>query len=124
MAITEQSQMTQWFFEVIPEFKAAEGFETRFLIDLGERQFTHLWKILEVVPLQKIVFDWRYMEYEGIGRVSFELEKSPSGCLLRVINDGLESFPQNIPEFSRESGVGGWEFLLQTSLPTFLGKQD
>ena len=32
----------------------------------------------------------------------------------------LEAFPENIPEFKRESGVEGWNYLIKESLKNFL----
>ncbi len=119
-AITEQQQMINWFFEDIPEFSAKVGFETRFRVDTGERQFTHLWKILEVVPNKKIVYDWRYLEYEGSGIVHFELSESASSVMLRVTNKGIESFTAEIAEFSRSSCEAGWSYFLQDSLKNYL----
>jgi len=34
-----------------------------------------------------------------------------------------ESFPDDIPEFSRESGFGGWKFFIKKSLKEFLEKK-
>ena len=53
-AITELKQMLEWFFDNIEEFQPKIGFKTSFSIQSGERTFTHLWEITEVVPLQKI----------------------------------------------------------------------
>jgi len=42
--------------------------------------------------------------------------------MLRLTHQVLEDFPEDIPEFSRESGVKGWEFIIQKSLREFLEK--
>lgn len=122
-AITEHDQLVQWFFDKIPEFRAEVGFETSFLIDLGERQFTHLWKIIDVIPNQKIVYSWRYAEYpEGDGLVSFDLSGDKESTNLTVTASGTETFPQDIPEFKRESGVEGWTYFIQESLKNYLNQ--
>ena len=119
-AITEHDQMVQWFFEEIPDFKAEPGFETQFNISTGERDFNHLWKITTAVPGEKIVYDWRYEGYDGAGIVTFELFDEGGGSRLRLKAEGTETFPQEIPEFKRESGVAGWEYFIQGNLKQFL----
>ena len=47
-AITEPDQMTKWFFENIPDFKPEVGFKTQFNVQSGERNFFHLWEIIDV----------------------------------------------------------------------------
>jgi len=119
-AITEHEQMIQWFFDNIPDFKAEAGFETQFEVDAGERRFNHLWKIIEAVPGRKIVYDWRYEQYSGAGTVTFELLQDGDGSRLRVTNEGIETFTADIPEFERESCVGGWKFFIQGNLKNYL----
>jgi len=115
-AITKQSQMVQWFFENIPEFNPEVGFSTQFLIENEGRQFTHLWKIVEVVPNHKIVYNWSYLEYTGEANVSFELTENEKGSLLTLTNKWLGEFSQDIPEFSRESCLGGWQYFINGRL--------
>ncbi|MGB5238643.1 MAG: SRPBCC domain-containing protein [Flavobacteriaceae bacterium] len=119
-AITDRDQMIQWFFADIPEFKAEKGFYTEFDVDSGERIFRHRWMILEATPPCKIVYHWSYKDMEGEGIVSFDLLKKDKGTLLRLTNTGLDSFPDDIPEFSRESCKGGWEYFIKGNLKNFL----
>ena len=119
-AITQRDQMVEWFFENIPEFRPESGFETTFVIDTGERQFSHLWKIVDAEPGRRVVYDWRYEEYPGVGKVTFEVLPDEAGSRLRVVNEGLETFPDHVPEFSRESCVGGWQYFIQGNLKNFL----
>ena len=67
-AITVLDKMKQWFFDNIPYFEPSVGFETRFDIQVEDRIFPHLWKLTEVVPLQRITYDWRYEGYAGSAR--------------------------------------------------------
>lgn len=119
-AITDPGKMREWFFENIPDFIPEVGFETRFNVDAGERQFMHLWKITEVVPLEKIVYDWRYENISGIGTLSFELLQEGEQILLRLTNKGMDSFPKDISEFSRESCKGGWQYFINQRLNEFI----
>lgn len=108
-ALTEHERMLGWFFSEIPEFRPEPGFETRFVVSPGERSFTHIWRITAVEPGRSITYDWRYEEYPGVGAVRFEV----LGRGVRVTFDGLESFSQDVPEFSRESCEGGWAYFLE-----------
>lgn len=119
-AITDRAQMIEWFFEEIPAFKAEVGFTTQFDVDTGERIYRHVWRITEVVPEEKIVIDWRYEAIPGVGTVTFEVRGDGDGTVLRVTNEGLETFPQDIPEFTRESCEGGWKYLIQGNLKNYL----
>ncbi len=123
-AITEHPQMVQWFFENIPAFKPEPGFQTEFLVSTGERDFHHLWTITESIPGSKLVYDWRYQGLPGIGKVTFEIFSVGEGALLRVTNEGLETFPREIPEFTRESCEGGWKYFVQGKLQNYLSKEE
>lgn len=102
--------MVQWFFDNIPGFKPEVGFSTEFAVQSEERTFTHIWKIIEVIPNKKITYTWQYKEYAGESVSIFEIFEQDDNILLRVTCEGLESFPQEIPEFSRESCQGGWDY--------------
>lgn len=121
-AITEQNQMVQWFFSTIPEFEPETGFETAFDVDSGNRIFRHLWRILEAEAPRKIVYHWSYPDFKGVGIVSFELLEKNGGTLLRLTNEGLDTFPNDIPEFTRENCVGGWEYFINQNLKNYLKK--
>lgn len=118
--ITEHQRMIKWFFDNIPEFKAEVGFKTQFNVRADARDFHHLWAITEAIPEQKIVYDWRYKNLPGVGKVTFELFEQGDGSLLRITNEGLESFPQDVPEFARESCEGGWKYFIQGNLKRYL----
>ena len=122
-AITQHPQMIKWFFDNIPAFEPVEGFKTEFTVSTGERDFLHLWTIIESIPGSKIVYDWRYKDLPGVGKVTFEVFSEGDGSRLRVTNEGLESFPHEIPEFSRESCVGGWKYFVQGNLQDYLCRE-
>ncbi|WP_411031840.1 SRPBCC family protein [Spongiimicrobium sp. 3-5] len=119
-AITEPNQMNQWFFEQIQSFKAEEGFQTEFLVEVENRKFTHLWTIAEVKLHHKIKYQWRYREYPGDSFVTFELMEENKKTRLKLTAEVKEDFPGNIPEFKRESCVGGWNYFIKESLKNYL----
>ncbi len=121
-AITQLKKMRQWFFENIESFQTEVGFETSFQVQSGERTFTHLWKIKEVIPFKKIAYHWKYEEYSGDGFVEFEIFEKEEGTQLRLTNIITEDYPEGIPEFKRESCIGGWNYFLGERLQEFLEK--
>ena len=121
-AITELEQMKQWFFENIPSFKPELGFETQFVVNSEARKFTHLWKITEVSPIQKITYNWKYEEYQGDSEVTFELSEKDNQTLLRLTHKVIKSFPDDVPEFERKSGIQGWNYFIRMNLKEFLKK--
>lgn len=123
-ALTEVDKMKQWFFNHIPQFKPEIGFTTSFPVVSDGSTFTHLWKVKEVVPEEKLVLEWCYEEYTGCAEVVFKLEKlSKQQTRLQVENIGLSTFPQNIPEFSEQCCIAGWEYFMKERLPDYLSKK-
>lgn len=121
-SITEIDQMRQWYFENIPSFKPEVGFETRFNVQNQDRNFLHQWKVTEVVSPKLIAYNWKYENYPGDSLVKFELFEENSSTKLRVTHQVLEDFPDDIPEFKRESGLEGWTFFIKKKLKEFLEK--
>lgn len=119
-AISELEDMKLWFFNNIEDFSAEVGFKTLFTVTSGERNFMHLWEITEVIPMEKIVYSWKYKDYEGESFVCFETFISESGSCLRLTHNVIKNFPQSIPEFTRESCLTGWEYFICGRLKSFL----
>ncbi len=121
-SITQIDQMRQWYFENIPSFKPEVGFETQFNVQSQDRNFMHLWKVTEVVPKKMIAYNWKYDGIRGNSLVKFELFEENKMTKLRLTHQVLEDFPDDIPEFKRESGLEGWKFFIRKSLKEFLEK--
>lgn len=119
-SITELEKMHQWYFENIPSFKPEVGFKTQFNIKSGERNFLHKWEVLEVIPNKLIKYNWKYENYPGDSNVTFELLEENNKTKLKLTVEVLEDFPQNIPEFKRESCIGGWEYFIKDRLKKYL----
>jgi uncharacterized protein YndB with AHSA1/START domain len=119
-AITQLEEMTQWYFENIPSFQAKVGFETQFPVQSEDRVFTHLWKVTEVIPFQKITYTWTYKEYAGDAYVTFDLIENDNHVTLAVSLIVTEDFPTGIPEFTRENCIGGWEYFIGNRLKAYL----
>lgn len=112
--------MKQWFFENIPSFKAEVGFKTAFNVQAPSRDFLHQWEIIEVIPYKKIVYSWKYENISGEGIVTFELIEENNQTKLILTNEGLENFPQQYPEFARESCIEGWNYFIKQRLKEYL----
>lgn len=119
-AIVDPDRMRRWYFETIPDFVAETGFETQFTVRVDDRDYVHLWKVTEVTPGRKITYNWRYRGYPGDSFVTWELSESPGGTKLTLTHDGIETFPQDNPIFSREAGHAGWSYFVTRSLRAFL----
>ncbi len=119
-AITDKNQMRQWFFENIEAFKAEVGFQTQFNVVNGDKNYLHIWKIADVVPMKKITCNWKFRGYSGNSFVTFELFPENNKTRLRLTNEGQETFPQDNPDFSRESCLEGWNYFIAKRLKEFL----
>jgi uncharacterized protein YndB with AHSA1/START domain len=119
-SITQVDLMRQWFFGNIPAFKPEAGFEVQFNVTSGGRDFLHMWRVTDVVPNEKIVYNWKYDRYPGDSIVMFELTRLDNSTQLRLTCTVTQDFPDNIPEFSRESCVAGWKYFISQSLMQFL----
>lgn len=121
-ALTNPMEMKVWFFEIIDDFIPEVGFTTQFLITNEGRNFTHIWKVTEVIPYKKILTNWTFVEYEGDSFVSFTIEEKEGGVELTLHAEVTKRFPDDIPEFKRESGVGGWNYFINDRLTNYLQK--
>ena len=122
-AITDVEQMRIWFFENIPDFKPVVGFSVEFDVDAGERIFLHQWAITKVVPGKLIEYNWRYGGYAGDAIVVFEVIPVNGSTMLRLTNIVTEDFQEGIPEFERQSCIGGWTYFIKQRLKEYLAKQ-
>ena len=121
-ALTNVVHMRKWYFHIIPDFEPKVGFKTQFLVSSGKRNFTHHWSVTEVVPNLKICYHWTFNEYPGESISTFEISKKDEQTLLKVKSEIITDFPTDIPEFKRESGAAGWEYLIKEGLPKFIEK--
>ncbi len=122
-AITDKYQMRQWYFDTIPEFEPEIGFEVEFNVHCEGKNYLHCWKVTEVVPHERIVYNWKYGGYPGNSYVTWELSETPSGTRLKLTHRGQETFRLDDPVFSRESCQEGWVYIVCDSLKAFLERQ-
>ncbi len=118
-ALTELDLMKKWFFDNIPTFAAEVGFETAFDIYNEGKLFRHEWKVLEVVPEQSITTQWTFAGYDGVSKVTFSINDNGPSHSVTVKAWAEEDHDTTIPEFRRESGVGGWTYFMKERLKGF-----
>ena len=119
-AISDDETMRQWFFEQIPGFAPVVGTETVFDVHHNGKVYTHRWQVTEVTPESLLVYQWQYDGYPGDSEVRWQLREIEQGTELTLTHSGGETFPQNNPDFSRESAEAGWQYLIKESLATHL----
>jgi uncharacterized protein YndB with AHSA1/START domain len=119
-ALTEKDRMQDWYFK-LAEFKAEPGFEFRFEVEHEGHHYIHLCKVKEVIPGEKISYTWRYEGQPGDSLVSFELFPQGSQTKVRLVHEGLDTFPK-LPEYDKKNFLQGWTHILGTSLKQYLGK--
>jgi uncharacterized protein YndB with AHSA1/START domain len=112
--------MKKWYFD-IPEFKPEVGLEFTFDGSNENRTFTHLCKVIEVIPQQKLKHSWRYKDTEGESFVTWELKPEGDGTRVKLTHEGLETFPQNA-DFAKENFVAGWTDIVGKNIKEFVEK--
>jgi uncharacterized protein YndB with AHSA1/START domain len=120
-AITDKDQMKEWYFDV-SDFRLEPGFTFTFNGENEGRVFVHLCEVLEAAPLKKLKYSWSYQGQKGVSYLTLELTPKGAGTQLRLMHEGLESFPQD-RDFKRENFVEGWNYITGVSLKNFLEKQ-
>ena len=122
-AITNADEMRNWYFD-IPDFKPQVGFDFQFSAGPPGKQYVHVCTITHVIPEKKISYSWSYKDYPGNSEVTFELYPEGKKTRLKLTHEGLESFPSEFPDFSRESFAAGWTEIIGKMLKNYLEKEN
>lgn len=118
-AITNKEDMKQWYFD-LPEFRPEVGFEFTFTGCADEMEYVHLCKVTEVIEERLLSYSWRYDGYPGMSHVTFELKDMGDKTHLTLTHRGLETFPQDIPDFSKQCFAEGWQYFIDVALKNYL----
>jgi uncharacterized protein YndB with AHSA1/START domain len=123
-AITELSQMKQWYFD-IKEFRPEAGFEFQFTAEKDGIKYLHRCKITEVIRNKKLSYNWRYEGYEGSSLVTIELFAEGGKTRLKLTHEGLETFlPESHADFAKDNFFKGWTHIIGVSLQEFMEKSE
>lgn len=118
-ALTTKEAFDKWYFD-IENFVPEVGFEFEFY----GGSYLHHCKIVEIIPQTKLVYTWKYPVYDGNSVVTFMLEKLEDDIVpqtkLTLIHEGIETFPPDDKNFSRESFGAGWTEIIRISLKNYL----
>ncbi|HVI44634.1 MAG TPA: SRPBCC domain-containing protein [Chitinophaga sp.] len=120
-ALTDNSKMKQWYFD-IAAFKPEVGFRFTFTAENKGVQFVHLCEVTVAEPGKKLAYSWKYEGQPGSSEVTFELFPEGKKTRLKLTHTGLETFPSDTGDYKRENFLGGWTYILDTSLKGFLEK--
>ncbi len=120
-AITDNNKMKEWYFQ-LEDFKPEVGFTFTFNGGSKEKTYVHLCKVTEVIPGKKLTHSWNYEGCPGGSFVTWELFDEGGKTRLKLTHAGLETFPQDTKDFSRESFTKGWTHITGTSLANYLEK--
>jgi len=124
-AITHPGEMRKWFFKSMHSFIPEHGFSTRFKVNTKGRDYVQIWQVIEVIPKQKISYQWRYGNLPGNSTVSFELFGDQNNSTLILTHTGTESFFATKPDLTTKSCTDGWKYFLCVRLKDYLaGKTD
>ena len=121
-AITNREQMKQWYFD-IPDFRPEEGNEFSFTgKDHDGKEWIHLCRVLEVIPMKKLVHSWRYQGYEGDTQVTWELFAEGENTRVKLTHTGFETLPA-LRSLAKENFEQGWTEIVGSSLKKFVEKE-
>jgi len=118
-ALTDKAQMKQWYFDV-DDFEPRPGFEFSFTGQNEGTTFLHRCRVIDVIPLRRLSYTWRYEGYPGESIVSFELFPEGDHTRLVLTHAGLDTFPQDDPNFARNNFSEGWNHITGKSLKEYL----
>ncbi|MBC9929516.1 SRPBCC family protein [Chitinophaga qingshengii] len=121
-ALTIKEKMKQWYFDV-SDFKPEVGFQFSFAASDNGVEYVHRCRVTAVEPNKRLAYTWKYDNYEGESLLTFELQPEGDQTKLVLTHEGLETFPQHLKSFTRESFAGGWNYIINNSLAKYLDPQ-
>lgn len=126
-ALTQPEEMKHWYFD-ISNFEASEGeifdFVVSFTDEDGEHNFRHLFKVLEVIPFEKLKHTWEHPGHSaGISTLTWELYPEEESTTVVLTHVGVENFfDEGSKYFTEASYIAGWTAILQ-GLKEYLEKE-
>jgi uncharacterized protein YndB with AHSA1/START domain len=120
-ALTNKSQMRQWYFDV-SDFKPEPGFKFEFTGGDENVKYRHLCEVIEAEKPNKLSYTWQYENIEGVSLVLIELLSEPENkTRVKLTHSGLD-FKTDDKNFQPSSFNAGWNHILEMSLRNFVEK--
>lgn len=118
-ALTDKTQMKQWYFDV-SDFKPEPGFKFEFTGGDETVRYRHLCEVIEADKPNKLSYTWQYENIEGVSLVTIELfAEADERTRVRLTHSGLD-FKTDDKNFQPSSFDAGWNHILETSLRNFV----
>lgn len=117
-ALTQPEEMKNWYFN-ISDFEPKEGeifdFIVSFTDEDGEHNFRHLFKILKVIPAEKLQHTWEHPGHSGgTSMLTWELFPHEGSTTVVLSHEGIETFlDEGSRYFTEASYHAGWADILQ-----------
>lgn len=117
-ALTQPEEMKNWYFN-IPNFEPKKGeifdFIVSFTDEDGEHNFRHLFKIMKVIPTEKLQHTWEHPGHsKGISMLTWELFPHEGSTTVVLSHEGVEAFlDEGSRYFTEASYHAGWTDILQ-----------
>jgi uncharacterized protein YndB with AHSA1/START domain len=121
-AFTNKEKMKEWYFD-IPDLVLEEGAEFSFWGGPEEKKYLHLCRIKEIQKQRKISYTWRYEGYAGDTLVTIEFFPEGENTRIKLTHEGIETFPADNPDLSRERFEEGWDYIIGTGIKEYLKKR-
>lgn len=118
-ALTSKDEMKQWYFD-IAAFEPKEGFSFGFVGGDDKQSYVHLCKIIEVVPLHRLVHTWQYEGHEESTTVMWELSGERDMTRVKLTHTGLEKIAHHGPAFATANFEEGWKHIVGTALKKYV----
>jgi uncharacterized protein YndB with AHSA1/START domain len=115
-ALTDLSQVQEWFFPEIGALEPRIGFEHQFAVEVGGQSINHSLLVRQVVQDRRLVLHWGYPDHvPGRADVSWDLSAEGGSTRVRFHQrpDAFFFFYQSGDGlFSRKAAVAGWNHFL------------
>lgn len=119
-AITDRSQMKDWYFD-IPDFGTDLQTQFSFYENDGENKHQHHGEILEVIPKEKLKHTWSYPQISKDRTiVKWNLQDEGDKTLVILTHKGLENFEHLGEDFSKDSFDKAWTEIVSIKLKNFI----
>lgn len=118
-ALTNKDKLSNWFFE-IDDFELRKGFVFTFYEGGEEQKYQHTCKIVDIVFQEKLSFTWEYPDIEGTSIVTLYLQPERGKTRVKLVHEGIDSFPQDKPDFNFKDFEDGWRDIISISLKEYV----